>query len=56
MQIRPVIDQETGDRDFPMPYCLIKWSFLLVIENVSTCATLDQELGNLEVAVGGCEM
>jgi hypothetical protein len=30
----------------------MKRSFLLAIERVDTCATLSQQLGNLEVAVG----
>jgi hypothetical protein len=52
MQIRSVVDQETGDHNFPVPSCLEKWGFLLLIENVDICATLHQQLSDLEVAVG----
>jgi hypothetical protein len=52
MHSRSVFDQETGDRGIPVRYCLIEWSFLFVIGCVDTCATLDQQLGNLEVAIG----
>jgi hypothetical protein len=36
-RFRSVVDQETGDRDFPVACCSIKWSFLLVV-NMSTLA------------------
>jgi hypothetical protein len=52
MQIGSVVDQELGDCNFPILYCLIERSFLPVIENVDACTTLDQQLSNLEVAVG----
>jgi hypothetical protein len=52
MHRRSVVDQETGGRGIPIRYCSIDWGFLLVIAYVDTCATLDQQLGNLEVAIG----
>jgi hypothetical protein len=54
MHSRSVVDQETGDRDIPIRYCLIEWSFFFFIGYVDTCATLGQQLGNLEVAIGRC--
>jgi hypothetical protein len=56
MHSRSVVDQETGDRGIPVRHCLVEWSSLLVLGYVDTCATLDQQLGNLEVAIGGCQM
>src|SRR5882762_9306287 len=52
MHSRSVVDQESGDRDIPIRCCLIEWYFLLFIAYVDTCATLDQQIGNLEVAIG----
>jgi len=56
MHSRSVVDQETGDRGIPLRYCSIEWGFLLVIEYADTCATLDQQLGNLEVTVDRCQV
>jgi len=54
MHSRPVVDQETGDRGIPFRHCSVQGGLLLVIECVDTCSTLDQQLGNLEVAIGRC--
>jgi len=52
MHSRSAVDQETGDSGIPIRYCSIEWRFLLVVGCVNTCATLDQQLGDLEVAIG----
>src|SRR6266852_5568099 len=52
MHSRSGFDQEMGNRGIPIHYCSIERSFLPVIGYVDTCATLDQQLGNLEAAIG----
>jgi hypothetical protein len=49
-----VVDQEKSDRNLPIRYCSMKWSFSHLVENVDPSATLGQQLGDLEVTFGRC--
>jgi hypothetical protein len=51
MQSRSVVDQETHDLDVSVGCCSVEWCFSPVIKHIDFCATLNQQLDDLEVAV-----